>query len=91
MLTHVPYKSIGDHTPFTKATFVIGRQVNDQLENEYPKTPTSDVPTSSVPVDRTCFLETTEFNTSIGPFPRAMDYLGDGSMYLIDASGRMAS
>ncbi|KAF5350416.1 hypothetical protein D9758_012468 [Tetrapyrgos nigripes] len=47
ILSHLHFDHIGDHSPFTKATFVIGGEVKDQLENGYPKTPTSDVLSSA--------------------------------------------
>ncbi|KAF5373167.1 hypothetical protein D9758_001770 [Tetrapyrgos nigripes] len=90
ILSHLHFDHIGDHSPFTKATFVIGGEVKSQLQDGYPKTPTSDVLADSVPIERTRFLDAAEFNTTIGPFPRAMDYFGDGSTYLIDATGHMA-
>lgn len=30
-----------------------------------------------------------EFNIAIGPFPRALDLLGDGSLYVIDSPGHL--
>ncbi|KAJ7489548.1 Metallo-hydrolase/oxidoreductase [Mycena latifolia] len=62
----------------------------DELLAGYPHTTTSDVLANSVPLDRTHFLAPSEFTTSIGPFTRAMDYFGDGSLYLIDAAGHMS-
>ncbi|KAJ7658971.1 hypothetical protein B0H17DRAFT_1171852 [Mycena rosella] len=53
-------------------------------------TPTSDLLANSVPVDRTRFLAPSEFTSAIGLLPHAMDYFGDGSLYLVDAAGHMS-
>jgi glyoxylase-like metal-dependent hydrolase (beta-lactamase superfamily II) len=57
------------------------------LENGYPSNPLSQTLSASTPADRTVFLTAAEFNTSIGPFPHAVDYFGDGSVYIIDTAG----
>ena len=33
------------------------------------------------------FITASDLNVEIGPYPLAMDFFGDGSMYIIDASG----
>lgn len=80
-------RSIGDATPFTNTTFVLGEGSEELLHNGYPVTPCSDFLQSSVPPERTRFLAGADFSDSIGPFPRAHDYFGDGSIYIIDAAG----
>ncbi|ESK93999.1 hypothetical protein Moror_12893 [Moniliophthora roreri MCA 2997] len=37
---------------------------------------------------RTTFLDTKAWS-SLGPFPRALDYFGDGSLYIVDAAGHL--
>ncbi|KAJ7131693.1 Metallo-hydrolase/oxidoreductase [Mycena crocata] len=90
ILSHLHFDHIGDHSPFIHATFVVGGEVKDELLTGFPHTPTSDILAASVPDDRTRFLAAAEFSTSIGPFPRALDYFGDGSLYLVDAAGHMS-
>lgn len=75
---------------FKKATFVLGEAGRELLESGFPMNPTSDVLQNTVPLERTRFLTTAEFSESIGPFPRAYDYFGDGSLYIIDAVGHLA-
>ncbi|KAL0068430.1 hypothetical protein AAF712_004508 [Marasmius tenuissimus] len=41
-----------------------------------------------LPAGRTKFLDMEEWE-SLGPFPRALDYYGDGSLYIIDAAGHL--
>ncbi|KAF8143272.1 hypothetical protein K438DRAFT_1876499 [Mycena galopus ATCC 62051] len=55
-----------------------------------PGNPTSRTLTASTPMDRTVFLTAEDFNTSIGPFPHAVDFFGDGSVYIIDTPGHCA-
>ena len=57
------------------------------MQNGYPTTQNSDILELTFPRDRTQFLPA--FNKAIGPFPRAHDYFGDGSLYLIDAIGHL--
>jgi hypothetical protein len=42
---------------------------------------------TALPHERTKFLPLSDFSLPIGPFPLALDYFGDGSMYVIDAPG----
>lgn len=57
-------------------------------QHVYPMNPASNILQTSVPVSRSRFLNS-EFSESIGPFPRAYDYFGDGSMYIVDAAGHL--
>lgn len=59
------------------------------LDGGFPANPTSDIHQNTVPLDRTRFLTATDFGASIGPFPRAHDYFGDGSLYIVDAIGHL--
>ncbi|KAL7279676.1 hypothetical protein ACG7TL_006083 [Trametes sanguinea] len=90
VLSHLHWDHIGDAASFSNATFVVGEGSRAILEDGYPKNPKSDILQSSIPLDRARFLPTSAFDTAIGPFPRAHDYFGDGSLYLIDAVGHLA-
>lgn len=82
--------SIGDHTPFTTAQFIIGAGIRERLLVGYPKDERSIILADSVPpVPRTTFLSFDDA-APVGPFPRAHDLLGDGSLYIVDAHGHMA-
>ncbi|KAH9850220.1 beta-lactamase-like protein [Lenzites betulinus] len=89
VVSHVHFDHIGDPTPFPNATFVLGEPSRELLANGYPANPKSDILQDTVPLERTRFLPASAFSTSIGPFPRAHDYFGDGSLYLIDAAGHL--
>ncbi|EMD39327.1 hypothetical protein CERSUDRAFT_134355 [Gelatoporia subvermispora B] len=87
ILSHLHFDHIGDATSFTNATFVLGEGSDELLINGYPTNSKSDFLKSSVPHERTRVLTREDFETSIGPFPRAHDLFGDGSLYVIDAAG----
>jgi glyoxylase-like metal-dependent hydrolase (beta-lactamase superfamily II) len=46
-------------------------------------------PADVVPMDRTWFLGEDVHWETIGPFPRAYDFYGDGSLFIIDAPGHL--
>ncbi|OBZ71426.1 N-acyl homoserine lactonase AttM [Grifola frondosa] len=90
ILSHLHFDHTGDATAFPNATFVVGEGSAELLEHGFPSNPTSDILQSVVPAERTRFLTAADFNLSIGPFPRAYDYFGDGSLYIVDAMGHLA-
>ncbi|KAI0082606.1 Metallo-hydrolase/oxidoreductase [Panus rudis PR-1116 ss-1] len=89
VLSHLHWDHIGDHAPFTNAVFILGPGSDELLQNAYPVNPDSLLLQASVPHDRTRILTPNDFHTSIGPFPRALDYFGDGSLYIIDSPGHI--
>ncbi|EGO22180.1 hypothetical protein SERLADRAFT_440196 [Serpula lacrymans var. lacrymans S7.9] len=90
VISHLHWDHIGDPAPFSRATFVVGGACRSLIDSGHPSDPNSEIMTNSIPLDRARFLASSDFNTSIGPFPRALDYFGDGSMYIIDAPGHLA-
>ncbi|KAH9890345.1 beta-lactamase-like protein [Cubamyces lactineus] len=90
VISHLHWDHIGDPAPFVNATFVVAEAGRALLETGFPTNPKSDILQSCVPSERTRFLAAAVFDTAIGPFPRAHDYFGDGSLYLIDAIGHLA-
>ncbi|KAK7693468.1 hypothetical protein QCA50_003036 [Cerrena zonata] len=89
MFSHLHWDHVGDIKPFTNATFVLGGQSEPILKQGYPHNLESVIDARSVPLDRTRFLECDLFTESIGPFPYAYDYYGDGSLYVVDAPGHI--
>ncbi|KAG1741132.1 hypothetical protein EDB19DRAFT_2038912 [Suillus lakei] len=79
---------IGDHEPFTRGTFVAGEGCMELLTSRYPMNPDSLFSSTALPLERSSFLPLSDFSLSIGPF-LALDYFGDGSMYIIDAPGHV--
>ncbi|KAK6983991.1 Lactamase-B domain-containing protein [Favolaschia claudopus] len=90
IISHLHFDHIGDHSPFTKATFILGGEGEASLVDGYPGNPLSKTLADSTPKDRTVFLKPEGFNTSVGPFPRAKDLFEDGSVYVIDTPGHCA-
>ncbi|KAJ6566435.1 Metallo-hydrolase/oxidoreductase [Mycena capillaripes] len=90
VISHLHFDHIGDCAPFTKASFILGGEGKPSLEDGYPGNPHSFTLSASTPADRTVFLTAEDFNTSVGPFPHAVDYFGDGSVYIIHTPGHCA-
>lgn len=90
ILSHIHFDHIGDASAFPNATFILGPGARGKLEAGYPHNPNAGILHNTVPFERTRFLSDTDFTTSVGPFPRAYDYFGDGSLYIIDAPGHCA-
>ncbi|EGN96612.1 hypothetical protein SERLA73DRAFT_75496 [Serpula lacrymans var. lacrymans S7.3] len=79
VISHLHWDHVGDPAPFSKATFVVGGACRSLIDSGYPSDPNSGIMEHSIPLDRARFLSLSDFSTSIGPFPRALDYFGDGS------------
>ncbi|KAI0662115.1 Metallo-hydrolase/oxidoreductase [Cubamyces menziesii] len=88
IISHLHFDHVGQCSSFPNATFILGHEAKDFLAHAYPSDPDSLCLQSAVPSARTRFLNS-EFTQTIGPFPRACDYFGDGSMYIIDAPGHL--
>ncbi|TBU31314.1 Metallo-hydrolase/oxidoreductase [Dichomitus squalens] len=91
VLSHLHFDHIGDAAQFPNARFTVGAGGRELLQPQaaFPHNQSSDILQSTVPLDRTDFLEESQFNVSIGPFTHAYDYFGDGSLYIIDAVGHL--
>lgn len=93
MLTsHLHFDHTGDPTPFTNAEFTLGSDGKALLEDAYPLNPDSSV----IPLPENMKANFVDFTgpkankiVPFGPYERAIDYYGDGSLYLIDSPGHM--
>lgn len=87
VLSHLHWDHVGDPSPFTTAEFVLGEGSKQAFVDpdscHCPTAFTSIRP----PEDRLRFITPSDLNVAIGPYPHAMDIFGDGSMYIVDASG----
>ncbi|KAG6825125.1 hypothetical protein H0H92_004617 [Tricholoma furcatifolium] len=85
-LSHCHFDHVGDTKPFMKSTFLVGGAVAPYFEYGYPVHLDSSLASDLLPKDRTTFL-TYETWAPVGPFCRALDFYGDGSLYIVDAAG----
>ena len=94
ILSHCHWDHIGDTHPFTKSTFVVGHDTKTLFESGgYPTDPNSWYAADLLPTGRTRYLPPTSSDKDwapIGPFPHALDFFGDGSLYVIDSTGHLA-
>ncbi|KAI3618246.1 hypothetical protein WG66_005629 [Moniliophthora roreri] len=89
-LSHVHFDHVGDTRPFKKATFLVGGPSKGLLTPGYPADPNAYFASDLLPIDRTRFLDTYGPDWKpLGPFPRALDFYGDGSLYITDAAGHL--
>ena len=65
----------------------MGEGSRELLANGYPENPDAIFSSTAIPVERARFLSKSHLNTSIGPYPHALDFFGDGSLYIVDAPG----
>lgn len=82
--SHLHWDHIGDSAPFTRSTFLVGAGAEPFVQNGYPDTPDALFAADLLPSDRTRWLAP-EAWPPVGPFPHALDFFGDGSLYLVDA------
>ncbi|KAJ8597606.1 Metallo-hydrolase/oxidoreductase [Rhizopogon salebrosus TDB-379] len=96
--SHLHFDHIGDLTPFSGATLVMGQESEVFIRNPYPDNPQSGH--NALPAGQhVCYLDFTSQDAPaqgmpysrliqpMGSFDRAIDLFGDGSLYLIDAPG----
>ncbi|THV05294.1 Metallo-hydrolase/oxidoreductase [Dendrothele bispora CBS 962.96] len=87
-LSHVHFDHVGDPSLFPKSTFLVGAEAQPLFKPGYPADPNAGVASDLLPEGRTRFLDASNWGP-LGPFPRALDFYGDGSLYIIDAPGHL--
>ncbi|CAA7269984.1 unnamed protein product [Cyclocybe aegerita] len=89
-ISHCHGDHIGNTHAFARSTFVVGGACQALFVEgkTYPEDPASSYARDLLPTDRTRYLTVEEW-TPIGPFPRAFDFYGDGSLYLVDSPGHL--
>ncbi|KXN84495.1 N-acyl homoserine lactonase [Leucoagaricus sp. SymC.cos] len=90
-LSHVHFDHCGHSPLFSKSQFVVGGETKKVIEaGLFPANAESVYPAEVVPTDgRTRYLGDDVHWVPLGPFPRAYDLYGDGSLYIIDAPGHL--
>lgn len=90
ILSHCHWDHVGDTRLFPRAKFVVGSECRSLFEPGYPADPSSAFFSGTLPDGRTDYLDVqSEQWNPIGPFPRSLDFFGDGSTYLVDAPGHL--
>jgi len=92
--SHVHWDHVGNPDLFPKTQFIAGEGGKEVLRNgssrssEDPLYNTAYFFSDTLPTDRTTYLDDITWK-EVGPFPRAYDFFGDGSIYIIDAPGHL--
>ncbi|KAJ3503902.1 hypothetical protein NLJ89_g8226 [Agrocybe chaxingu] len=89
-ISHCHWDHIGDTHTFVQSTFVGGGACQAPFVEgkAYPDDSTSSYAYDLLPADRTRYLAVEAWGP-IGSFPRAFDWYGDGSPYLVDGPGHL--
>ncbi|KAL1945740.1 hypothetical protein VTO73DRAFT_1742 [Trametes versicolor] len=87
--SHLHYDHIGDSHPYANAVFVVGAAARPLVEHGWPEDPKSLFPQDLLPEGRTRFLDDPAGWPPLGPFPHALDFYEDGSLYIVYAPGHM--
>ncbi|OBZ67040.1 hypothetical protein A0H81_12864 [Grifola frondosa] len=83
-LSHLHFDHTGDPALFPRATFLAGAGGRAFLAPGYPTDADSLFAGDLLPADRTRWLEPVGW-PPLGPFAHALDFYGDGSLYVVDA------
>ena len=90
VLSHCHWDHVGNTKLFPKSRFVVGSECQSLFNPGYPEDPSSAFFSDTLPEGRTEYLDVrSDAWKPIGPFPRALDFFKDGSLYLIDAPGHL--
>ncbi|TCD61671.1 hypothetical protein EIP91_008093 [Steccherinum ochraceum] len=84
VLSHLHWDHVGLASEYPNATFIVGPDCTHLIDEPHPELYVLPNP---VPSHSTQPLTASSFPTSIGPFPQALDYFSDGSLYLINSPG----
>lgn len=89
-LSHVHWDHVGNPSLFPKAEFIVGGEARKLFSPGFPTNPKSAFPEDLLPAERTKFVDTENDDwRPVGPFPRALDYFGDGALYIVDSPGHL--
>ncbi|KAF8529342.1 Metallo-hydrolase/oxidoreductase [Gautieria morchelliformis] len=94
ILSHIHFDHIGNPDLFPGSRFILGGDSEPLLAKGYsPKDAEpaleAQVAKELLPRNRTTFLSSDDWSP-LGPFPRAHDFLGDGSVYIVNAPGHLS-
>lgn len=92
VISHIHFDHAGYPRAFPNAKFIIGGAARKVIEEEGPDFPGTFY-SIDVPMERALFLSPDDPAgrkwAPLGPFPHALDFFGDGSLYVVDAPGHI--
>ncbi|KAG5637080.1 hypothetical protein H0H81_005812 [Sphagnurus paluster] len=86
-LSHLHFDHIGDMDLFPESTFLVGADSKHLKSAPSPENPLA-LALNHLPPERTRYLDTSQC-PPLGPFPHALDFYEDGSLYIVDAAGHL--
>ncbi|KAI5850255.1 beta-lactamase-like protein [Morchella snyderi] len=89
LISHSHVDHIGDPSKFPNATMILGKGTQAYCRPGWPINPDSEFVEENFPDGHTRELEDADYATAVGPWPKAHDFFGDGSVLLIDAPGHL--
>jgi len=90
IFSHPHFDHCGDPARFPNAIVTVGQGTQAFVRPAFPINPDSRFLEATFPEGRTRELNDEDYTTSVGPYKKAHDFFGDGSLYLLDAPGHMA-
>jgi len=88
-LSHCHWDHTGDPSLFPHSQFIVGGDCQSLFQPGYPSDPDASFAADLLPMGRTRYILSDEWQP-LGPFPRALDFYGDGSLFIIDAPGHLS-
>ncbi|KAH9858558.1 beta-lactamase-like protein [Lenzites betulinus] len=86
-ISHTHFDHTGDPSLLPRATFLLGAAAEPIIRAHAPDFRDT-IYAVDVPPERTRFLDPQGW-PALGPFPHALDFYGDGSVYIVDAAGHV--
>ncbi|KAI8975871.1 beta-lactamase-like protein [Trametes punicea] len=86
-LSHIHFDHTGDPSRFPGSTFLLGADAAPLIRAHAPDF-AGTIYAVDVPPERTRFLDPAAW-PALGPFEHALDFYGDGSVYVVDAAGHV--
>ncbi|VDC06379.1 unnamed protein product [Peniophora sp. CBMAI 1063] len=86
ILSHAHCDHHGDPSRFPHAEIVVHPNTTETVNKGYPLDSKSQIAQDLLPPERTRALDESAW-APLGPFSRAHDFFGDGSVYVVDAPG----
>ncbi|KAI0745054.1 beta-lactamase-like protein [Earliella scabrosa] len=88
-ISHIHIDHVGNPTPYTNATYLVGAGARALPDPSTGHTQaSSNALFAALPQDRVRYLDPAAW-PPLGPFPHALDFYGDGSLYIVDAPGHL--